>query len=67
MLTHRVGSNKSFSYICYADVYFTGEKHIVSPGYWVACAGEDNTDSLCTIGTVSNVLVGNLNDHGKLI
>ncbi|KAG8780339.1 hypothetical protein FRC12_023169 [Ceratobasidium sp. 428] len=42
----------------------SGEKHILSPGNWVACTGQDNTDSQCTIGTVSNVLVGDLNDHG---
>lgn len=42
----------------------SGEKHIVSPGNWVACAGRDNTDAKCTIGTVSNILVGDLNDHG---
>ncbi|KAG8713609.1 hypothetical protein FRC08_013045 [Ceratobasidium sp. 394] len=42
----------------------SGEKHIVSPGNWVACAGQDNTDASCTIGTVSNVLVGDLDDHG---
>ncbi|KAG8776684.1 hypothetical protein FRC12_000782 [Ceratobasidium sp. 428] len=42
----------------------SGEKHIFSPGNWVACTGQDNTDSQCTTGTVSNVLVGDLNDHG---
>ncbi|KAF8604804.1 alpha/beta-hydrolase [Ceratobasidium sp. AG-I] len=42
----------------------SGEKHIVAPGNWVACAGQDNTDALCTIGTVSNILVGSLDDHG---
>ncbi|QRV98576.1 Lipase (class 3) [Ceratobasidium sp. AG-Ba] len=42
----------------------SGEKHIIAPGNWVACAGEDNTDASCIIGTVSNVLVGDLNDHG---
>ncbi|KAG8713935.1 hypothetical protein FRC09_018166 [Ceratobasidium sp. 395] len=42
----------------------SGEKHILSPGNWVACTGQDNTDSQCTTGTVSNVLVGDLNDHG---
>ncbi|QRV84521.1 Lipase (class 3) [Ceratobasidium sp. AG-Ba] len=42
----------------------SGEKHILSPGNWVACSGQDNTDPQCTIGTVSNVLVGDLGDHG---
>ncbi|CAE6451903.1 unnamed protein product [Rhizoctonia solani] len=44
--------------------HVSGEKHIVSPGNWVACSGRDNTDAKCTIGTVPNVLVGDLNDHG---
>ncbi|KAH7337839.1 lipase [Rhizoctonia solani] len=44
--------------------HVSGEKHIVSPGSWVACAGRDNTDAKCTIGTVSNILVGDLGDHG---
>lgn len=52
---------------CKADNGFTGEKHIVSPGNWVGCAGQDNTDPQCTIGTVPNVLVGSADDHGKQI
>ncbi|CAE6499977.1 unnamed protein product [Rhizoctonia solani] len=44
--------------------HVSGEKHIISPGNWVTCAGRDNTDAKCTIGTVSNVLAGDLNDHG---
>ncbi|KAF8689785.1 Lipase (class 3), partial [Rhizoctonia solani] len=44
--------------------HVSGERHIVSPGNWVACSGRDNTDAQCTIGTVSNILVGDLNDHG---
>ncbi|KAG9092179.1 hypothetical protein FRC07_011715 [Ceratobasidium sp. 392] len=42
----------------------SGEKHILSPGNWVACSGQDNTDASCTIGMVPNVLVGDLDDHG---
>ncbi|QRW13147.1 Lipase (class 3) [Ceratobasidium sp. AG-Ba] len=42
----------------------SGEKHIIAPGNWVACAGEDNTDPSCIIGTVPNVLIGDINDHG---
>ncbi|KAB5592641.1 Lipase [Ceratobasidium theobromae] len=41
----------------------SGEKHIISPGNWVACAGRDNTDPQCTIGTVSSVLMGSLDNH----
>ncbi|KAF8677549.1 Alpha beta-hydrolase [Rhizoctonia solani] len=42
----------------------SGEKHILAPGSWVACAGQDNTDGQCTTGAVSNILVGDVNDHG---
>ncbi|ELU43446.1 lipase [Rhizoctonia solani AG-1 IA] len=42
----------------------SGEKHILAPGSWVACAGQDNTDGQCTTGDVSNILVGDVNDHG---
>ncbi|KAG9111083.1 hypothetical protein FRC07_008092 [Ceratobasidium sp. 392] len=42
----------------------TGEKHILSPGNWVACSGQDNTDASCTIGTTPNILVGSTSDHG---
>ncbi|CAE6464733.1 unnamed protein product [Rhizoctonia solani] len=44
--------------------HVSGEKHIVSPGNWVACSGRDNTDAKCSIGTVPNILVGDVNDHG---
>ncbi|CAE6474914.1 unnamed protein product [Rhizoctonia solani] len=44
--------------------HVSGEKHIISPGNWVACAGRDNTDARCTVGTVSNIFAGDLNDHG---
>ena len=67
MLTHRVSSTDLLNCMRNTDFEFAGEKHIVSPGNWVACAGQDNTDALCTIGTVSNVLVGSLNDHGERI
>lgn len=65
MLIHRVSPTEFLSHICYANFESLGEKHIVSQGNWVACAGQDNTDSSCTIGTVSNILVGSLDDHGK--
>ncbi|CAE6435544.1 unnamed protein product [Rhizoctonia solani] len=41
-----------------------GEKHILAPGSWVACSGQDNTDSQCTTGAVSNILVGDIDNHG---
>ncbi|KAG9120258.1 hypothetical protein FRC07_004323 [Ceratobasidium sp. 392] len=43
----------------------SGEKHIVSPGNWVDCSGQDSTDASCTIGTVPNVFLGDLDNHGK--
>ncbi|KDN47097.1 hypothetical protein RSAG8_03874, partial [Rhizoctonia solani AG-8 WAC10335] len=42
----------------------SGEKHIRAPGSWVACSGQDNADGQCTTGTVSNIMVGDVNDHG---
>ncbi|KAG9120259.1 hypothetical protein FRC07_004324 [Ceratobasidium sp. 392] len=43
----------------------SGEKRILSSGHWVACAGHDNTDSLCTAGAVFNVLFGDIDDHSS--
>ena len=30
---------------------------------WVACAGQDNTNSECIVGDVPNLLAGNETDH----
>ncbi|KAH9479278.1 Lipase [Psilocybe cubensis] len=40
-----------------------GEKHIQNDLSWVACPGEDNTDSRCSTGDVSNVFEGKIGDH----
>ncbi|KIJ32819.1 hypothetical protein M422DRAFT_265302 [Sphaerobolus stellatus SS14] len=40
-----------------------GEVHITDDGVWHACAGHDNTNSLCTVGTVTNIFVGQTADH----
>jgi len=39
------------------------EKHIQDDLSWFACPGEDNTDSRCTTGDVSNVFEGKISDH----
>ncbi|EUC63681.1 lipase [Rhizoctonia solani AG-3 Rhs1AP] len=41
----------------------SGEKHIVSAGSWVACAGHDNTDDSCITGTVRTIFNGRSEDH----
>ncbi|QRV84522.1 Lipase (class 3) [Ceratobasidium sp. AG-Ba] len=41
----------------------SGEKHILAPGSWVACAGQDNTDTSCIVGAVPTLFNGNANDH----
>ncbi|KAK0489259.1 alpha/beta-hydrolase [Armillaria novae-zelandiae] len=41
----------------------SGEKHITDSNAWVACPGQDNEDDQCTVGEVSNILVGNVDDH----
>jgi len=41
----------------------SGEIHIREDGTWVSCAGQDNTDSRCTVGDVSNLLKGKLANH----
>ncbi|SJL13761.1 uncharacterized protein ARMOST_17209 [Armillaria ostoyae] len=41
----------------------SGEKHITDSNAWVACPGQDNEDDLCTVGEVSNILVGDADDH----
>ncbi|CUA77084.1 Lipase [Rhizoctonia solani] len=44
-------------------VHSSGEKHILSPGNWVACAGQDNNDQQCSTGDVLNIFSGNVNDN----
>ncbi|CAE6342437.1 unnamed protein product [Rhizoctonia solani] len=41
----------------------SGEKHILSIGSWVACAGQDNTDQQCSTGDVPNIFSGTVNDN----
>ncbi|KAK0466791.1 alpha/beta-hydrolase [Desarmillaria tabescens] len=41
----------------------SGEKHITDSNAWVACPGQDNEDDRCTVGEVSNILVGDVDDH----
>ncbi|KAH8828427.1 lipase [Flagelloscypha sp. PMI_526] len=43
--------------------HVSGEVHIKDDNSWVACSGEDNTDSQCTVGTVTNIFVGDAGDH----
>ncbi|KIJ29741.1 hypothetical protein M422DRAFT_106479, partial [Sphaerobolus stellatus SS14] len=40
-----------------------GEVHITDDNVWHACAGNDNTSTLCTVDDVTSVLVGTTNDH----
>ncbi|PIL24821.1 hypothetical protein GSI_12707 [Ganoderma sinense ZZ0214-1] len=40
-----------------------GEIHIQDSGEWLACPGQDNTSSQCTVGDVKNLLDGNLSNH----
>lgn len=40
-----------------------GEIHIVNSGAWINCPGQDNTNDLCTIGYVPNILAGDTGDH----
>ncbi|KAH7337824.1 Alpha/Beta hydrolase protein [Rhizoctonia solani] len=44
-------------------VHPNGEKHIVSAGSWVACAGHDNPDKSCTTGAVPTIFNGRSKDH----
>lgn len=41
----------------------SGEVHITDANGWVACAGQDNTSDLCTIGAVPNIFEGEDSDH----
>ncbi|KAK0489331.1 alpha/beta-hydrolase [Armillaria novae-zelandiae] len=41
----------------------SGEKHITDSNAWAACPGQDNEDDQCTVGEVSNILVGDPDDH----
>lgn len=41
----------------------SGEVHINKTGVWVSCAGQDNTNDQCEIGSVPNILVSNIADH----
>ena len=45
-------------------VHPSGELHIQdASGAWVACPGQDDASSLCSVGDVPNVLLGNILDH----
>ncbi|KAK0188491.1 lipase [Armillaria mellea] len=41
----------------------SGEKHITDSNGWVACPGQDNESDQCTVGEVSNILVGDPDNH----
>ncbi|KAH7087903.1 Alpha/Beta hydrolase protein [Auriculariales sp. MPI-PUGE-AT-0066] len=41
----------------------SGEIHITSANQWLACTGQDSTETGCTIDTVPNILVGDAGDH----
>lgn len=45
-------------------VHPSGEVHIQgASGAWVACPGQDDTSSLCSVGDVPHVLLGDILDH----
>ena len=44
-------------------IHPSGEAHIVDDGNWMACPGQDNPDTLCSVGDVPNIFDGDLNDH----
>ncbi|EJF64333.1 lipase [Dichomitus squalens] len=41
----------------------SGEIHIQDSGAWLACPGQDNTDSECIVGDVSSIFDGDESDH----
>ena len=42
----------------------SGEVHIYSnTDAWNSCPGQDNTNSVCTIGDVPNIFVSDIDDH----
>nr|VWP02258.1 Uncharacterized protein [Ganoderma boninense] len=41
----------------------SGEIHIQDSGEWLACPGQDNTNSECIVGDVKNLLDGHESDH----
>ncbi|KAK0202424.1 alpha/beta-hydrolase [Desarmillaria ectypa] len=41
----------------------SGEIHIDSNDNWNSCPGQENPEKGCTIGDVSSIFVGDLNDH----
>ena len=41
----------------------SGEIHIQDSGEWMACPGQDNTDSRCTVGDVRNLFFSSLGFH----
>ena len=41
----------------------SGEIHIQDSGAWLACPGQDNTNSECIVGDVPNILDGDESDH----
>ncbi|KAM6497181.1 lipase class 3 family protein [Amanita muscaria] len=41
----------------------SGEVHITTTGPWESCPGQDNTNSLCTVGDVPNIFESTPSDH----
>lgn len=40
-----------------------GEIHIQESGEWITCAGQDNPDPRCIVGTVSSIYDATFSDH----
>lgn len=41
----------------------SGEIHITDSQLWENCPGQDNPSTLCIVGDVPNIFVGDLDDH----
>ncbi|KAF9026314.1 alpha/beta-hydrolase [Hymenopellis radicata] len=58
----RVGNQEFADYVD-AHLSVSHKKHILDSGAWVACPGQDNTDSQCTTGDVKSLFEGDADDH----
>ena len=43
--------------------HLSGEAHIVDDSNWIACPGQDNPKTLCSVGDVPNVFDNSLNNY----
>jgi hypothetical protein len=58
--------DKSFAGCFLGYMHTNREIHITDLNTWMSCPGQDNTNSQCMIGYISNIFAGNTGDHSDI-